>query len=179
MGLVASGAAAADTEEAWAALVAGGHIALIRHANAPPGYGGDPPGFKLDDCNTQRNLDELGRQQAQKLGAAFRQRGVRVDRIFASPVCRCVDTAELMAVGEVEKSGALLPDRGEPRVRLLELQAMVRGWRGPGTLVLVTHGFTISPLLRIHLEQAETLVLKPGGGSGAVADIVGRIPTPQ
>jgi phosphohistidine phosphatase SixA len=175
----ARGAAAADAEQVWAALVAGGHVALIRHANAPPGYGGDPPGFRLDDCKTQRNLDELGRQQAQALGAAFRQRGVRVDRVLASPVCRCVDTAELMAVGPVEKSVALLPDRGEPRVRLLELQAIVSGWRGPGTLVLVTHGFTISPLLRTHLEQAETLVLKPGGASGAVADIVGRIPTPQ
>ena len=175
----ARGVAAEDTDQAWAALVAGGHVALIRHANAPPGYGGDPPGFRMDDCKTQRNLDELGRQQAQALGAAFRHRGVRVDRVLASPVCRCVDTAELMAVGPVEKSVALLPDRGEPRVRLLELQAIVNGWRGPGTLVLVTHGFTISPLLRTHLEQAETLVLKPGEASGAVADIVGRIPTPQ
>jgi len=175
----ARGVAAEDTDQAWAALVAGGHVALIRHANAPPGYGGDPPGFRMDDCKTQRNLDELGRQQAQALGAAFRQRGVRVDRVLASPVCRCVDTAELMAVGPVEKSVALLPDRGEPKVRLLELQAIVNGWRGPGTLVLVTHGFTISPLLRTHLEQAETLVLKPGAGSGTAADIVGRIPTPQ
>ena len=175
----ARGAAATDAEQAWAALAAGGHVALIRHANAPPGYGGDPPGSRIADCKTQRNLDELGRQQARALGEAFRQRGVRVDRVLASPVCRCVDTAELMAVGPVEKSVALLPDRGEPRVRLLEFQAIVSAWRGPGTLVLVTHGFTISPLLRTHLEQAETLVLKPGGGSDAVADIVGRIPTPQ
>jgi len=172
-------AVAADAEQAWAALVAGGHVALIRHANAPPGYGGDPPGFRMDDCKTQRNLDELGRQQARALGEGFRQHGVRVDRVLASPVCRCVDTAELMAVGPVEKSVALLPDRGEPRVRLLELQALVSGWRGPGTLVLVTHGFTVSPLLRTYLEQAETLVLKPGTGGGAVAEIVGRIPTPQ
>ena len=104
---------------------------------------------------------------------------VRVDRVLASPVCRCVDTAGLMAVGPVEKSVALLPDRTQPPVRLLELKALVAGWRGPGTLVLVTHGFTISPLLRTYLEQAETLVLKPGGGSGAVANIVGRIPTPH
>ena len=74
---------------------------------------------------------------------------------------------------------ALLPDTGEPRGRLRELETIVSGRRGPGTLVLVTHGFTISPPLRTYLEQAETLVLKPGGGSGAVADIVGRIPTPQ
>jgi hypothetical protein len=48
-------AVAADAEQPWAALVAGGHVALIRHANAPPGYGGDPPGFRMDDCKTQRN----------------------------------------------------------------------------------------------------------------------------
>jgi len=177
--LGASEAVATDGETAWAALVSGGHVALIRHANAPPGYGGDPPGFRLDDCKTQRNLDEIGRQQARALGEAFRRHGVRVDRILSSPVCRCMDTAELMAVGEVEKSMALLPDRGEPRVRLQELKAIVSGWRGPGTLVLVTHGFTISPLLPTYLEQAETLVLKPGTASEAVADIVGRIPTPQ
>jgi len=29
LALAASGAAAADTEQAWAALVAGGHVALI------------------------------------------------------------------------------------------------------------------------------------------------------
>src|SRR5262249_61319125 len=83
--LAASAAAAEDTEQAWAALVAGGHVALIRHANAPPGSGGDPPGFTMDDCTTQRNLDELGRQQAQKLGVAFREHGAPVDRILAPP----------------------------------------------------------------------------------------------
>jgi len=55
--------AAADSQEAWAALVSGGHVALIRHGNAPPGYGGDPPGFKIDDCATQQNLDEKGRRK--------------------------------------------------------------------------------------------------------------------
>ena len=62
----ARGAAATDAEQAWAALAAGAHVALIRHANAPPGYGGDPPGFRMDDCKTQRNLDELGRQQPRR-----------------------------------------------------------------------------------------------------------------
>ena len=76
--------AADDSKEAWAALAKGGHVALIRHGNAPPGYGGDPPGFKLDDCATQRNLDERGREQARALGEAFRKHGVRVDRILSS-----------------------------------------------------------------------------------------------
>jgi len=137
--IIASGIAADDSKDAWAALVKGGHVVLIRHGNAPPGYG-DPPGFKIDDCTTQRNLDELGREQSRVLGGAFRNHGVRVDRILSSPVCRCLETARLMAVGPVESSWALVPDR-DPNVpaRLLELKEMVSTWRGPGTLVLVTH----------------------------------------
>lgn len=82
--IITPGLAADDSKEAWAALVKGGHVAVIRHGNAPPGYGGDPPGFKIDDCKTQRNLDELGREQARALGEAFRNHGVRVDRILSS-----------------------------------------------------------------------------------------------
>src|SRR2546422_3708146 len=103
-------AAADDSREAWAALVNGSHVALVRHGNAPPGYGGDPPGFKIDDCTTQRNMDERGREQARTLGEAFRSRGVRVDRVMSSPVCRCLETARLMDVRAVESSWALVPD---------------------------------------------------------------------
>jgi len=174
--VITPGLAAGDSKEAWAALVKGGHVALIRHGNAPPGYGGDPPGFRLEDCKTQRNLDELGRAQARALGEAFRNRGVRVDRIVSSPWCRCLETAGLMAVGPVEISWALVPDR-EPStpVRLLELKEMVSAWRGPGTLVLVTHALTVRPLVGFLPDQGETVVIKPGPGSGAGADLVGRI----
>src|SRR5262245_36996580 len=173
-------AAADDSPDAWAALASGGHVALIRHGNAPPGFGGDPPGFRLDDCSTQRNLDDKGRTQAKALGDAFRSHGVQVDRVLSSPVCRCLDTASLMAVGSVERSMALLPDRdGSNRIRLRELKEIVSNWRGPGTLVLVTHGFTIEPLVGTIPQQAETLVLKPMPGSEAAVDLVGRIEPPR
>src|SRR5262245_22727462 len=55
--IVAPTEAVADERDAWAALVTGSHVALVRHGSAPPGYG-DPPGFKIDDCATQRNMDE-------------------------------------------------------------------------------------------------------------------------
>ena len=64
LSMVAPGLAGDNVSEAWAALARGGHVALIRHGNAPPGYGGDPPGFRFDDCKTQRNLDDVGREQA-------------------------------------------------------------------------------------------------------------------
>src|SRR5881409_3816365 len=131
---ITPGLAADDPEEAWAALVNGGHVALIRHGNTPPGYGGDPPGFKIDDCKTQRNLDEQGRGEARALGEAFRNHGVRVDRILSSPWCRCLETARLMAVGPVETTWALVPDMDPSvSVRLSELKKMVAAWRGPGT----------------------------------------------
>jgi phosphohistidine phosphatase SixA len=172
--------AADDSQAAWAALGAGGHVALIRHGNAPPGFGGDPPGFRLDDCATQRNLDDKGREQGQVLGDAFRSHGVRVDRVVSSPVCRCMDTARLMAVGQVESSWALLPDTDSTvRVRFQELKELVSTWRGPGTLVLMTHGLTIRPLIGFIPEQAEAVVLKPTAGSRSGAHVVGRIAPPR
>ncbi len=125
-------------------------------------------------------MDELGREQARALGEAFRNQGVRVDRILSSPWCRCLETARLMAVGPVESSWALVPDR-EPStpVRLLELKEMVSAWRGPGTLVLVTHAFTVRALMGFLPIQGETVVLKPGAGVWAGADLVGLIAAPR
>jgi broad specificity phosphatase PhoE len=96
--LIGAPVAAEDFQEAWAALVNGGHVALVRHGNAPPGYGGDPPGFKIDDCATQRNMDDRGRAQAKAVGAAFRQHGVRADKILSSPWCRCLETATVQGL---------------------------------------------------------------------------------
>ena len=175
----ASGAVAAEADDAWAVLAQGGHVAVIRHGNAPPGYGGDPPGFRLGDCSTQRNLDDKGREQGRALGELFRQRGVRVDRVLASPVCRCVDTARLMAVGEVETTMALLPDAGPSPARFLQLKELVADWRGPGTLVLVTHALTVRPLAAFMPEQAETVVIKPAPGHPRGGTVVGRIPPPR
>ena len=178
--LLAPVAAADDAAHAWTALAGGGHVALIRHGNAPPGYGGDPPGFKIDDCKTQRNLDEEGREEARALGAAFRDHGVPVDRVLSSPWCRCMDTARLMAVSTVETSWALVPDRDPSApVRLRELQGLVSSWRGPGTLVLVTHGFTVGALLGFLPIQGETVVLRPALGTATGSTLVGLIAAPK
>jgi phosphohistidine phosphatase SixA len=175
--LIVPAVAADEASDAWAALAKGGHVVLIRHGNAPPGYGGDPPGFKVNDCSTQRNLDETGRQEARALGEAFRKHGVRVDRTVSSPWCRCLETARLMAVGEVESSWSLVPDPNQnPRPRLAELKTLVSSWRGPGTLVLVTHALTIRPLVGFLPLQAESVVVKPGADG---YQLVGRIPGPQ
>jgi hypothetical protein len=85
-----------------------------------------------------------------------------------------------MAVGPVETSWALVPDReASVSARLLELKGIVSGWRGPGTLVLVTHAFTVRALMGFLPRQGEITVLKPKAGSPAGADLVGMIATPE
>jgi phosphohistidine phosphatase SixA len=176
---ITPGLGADDPNEAWAALVKGAHVAVIRHGNAPPGYGGDPPGFRVDDCTTQRNLDDIGREQARAVGEAFRTYGVRVDRVVSSPMCRCLETGQLMAAGSVDTSWALLPDMGPSPVRFSELKELVSSWRGPGTLVLVTHALTVCPLTGFLPEQAETVVLRPTPESPRGGTLVGRIAPPK
>jgi len=170
---------AGDSDDAWTALAKGGHVAVIRHGNAPPGHGGDPPGWRMDDCTTQRNLDDIGRGQARALGEAFRTHGVRVDRIVASPMCRCRETGELMALGAVETSWALLPATGPSPTRFSELKELVSTWRGPGVLVLVTHAMTIGPLTGFLPEQAEVVVLQPEPGNPRGGSLVARIAPPR
>src|SRR3546814_19163678 len=94
-------AGAAETEEAlWAALKQGGHVAIMRHATAP-GFG-DPEGFRLNDCSTQRNLSDAGRAQARRIGDAIRAHGVTIGRVLSSRWCRCLETAALLGLGPVE-----------------------------------------------------------------------------
>ena len=176
--LAAPVAAADDSREAWSALAGGGHVALIRHGNAPPGYGGDPPGFKIDDCATQRNLDDKGRAQARAVGEAFRQHAVRADRILSSPWCRCLETARLMGLGAVDNAPAVAASSRTPD-RLAALKQMLADWRGPGTLVVVTHALTVEALVGIMPDQAETVVVRPKPGKEPGVEVVGRIPGPR
>ncbi len=175
--LTAPATAADDSKEAWAALVNGSHVALIRHGNAPPGYG-DPPGFKIDDCATQRNLDEKGRAQARALGEAFRRHRVPANKILSSPWCRCLETARLMALGPVDGTWAVAASERSPE-RLAAMRQLLADWRGPGTLVVVTHALTVQALVGIMPGQAETVVVKPRLGKEPGVEVVGRIPVPE
>ena len=85
------------SDAAWNALQDGA-IVLFRHANAPGG--GDPPGLKIGDCSTQRNLDDSGRAQARRIGERFRDRRVRVGAVLTSQWCRTRETAELAFPGQ-------------------------------------------------------------------------------
>lgn len=166
--LVLPGTALAD-EQVWAHLKEGGQVILMRHAITTPGFG-DPPGMRLDDCGTQRNLTAEGRRHARQVGEAFRARGIAVERVLASPWCRCVETAQL-AFGRAEISQALGNLYGRPEAReeqVRGMEAIVGQWRGRGNLVLVSHGSTILALAGVHPDSGEMVVVTPREGGGFI-----------
>ena len=83
----------------------GQHVLLMRHADAP-GYG-DPAGYVLGQCASQRNLGDAGKKQAQAIGAWLSQQGIASAHVFSSPWCRCVDTAQLLNKGAVKTEVSL------------------------------------------------------------------------
>jgi broad specificity phosphatase PhoE len=149
---------AADTVP-LAELAKPGRLLMLRHANAPGN--GDPENFRLDDCATQRNLDQTGRGQASALGERLARAGVVRARIWSSPWCRCLDTARLLKLGPVEPLPALAsfyPRPEEREATLAALRAFLSGLpRTGGPVVLVTHQFTISAFTGEGTES--------GGGS--------------
>jgi phosphohistidine phosphatase SixA len=164
-------------EAGLAALRAGGHVAMIRHGLTTPGTG-DPLGFKLDDCATQRNLIEEGREESRKLGRLLRERAIVFERVQSSEWCRCIETAELLAVGKVEKLSALNNLFGRPQNRapqIEELRKAIAAWKGGGNLMLVTHGATMGALMGINPQTAAGVVLAPAPGTIDGFRVVGRI----
>ena len=145
-------------------LTAGGHVLLMRHAEAP-GVG-DPPGFRLADCGTQRNLSAAGRAQARAAGRWLRSQGLQAARVWSSPWCRCLDTARLLDYGAVMVEPSLSSFFGDaergPQQRET-LQAFVaRLQSGPPDLpsVLVTHQVVISAYAGGSASSAEMVLVR-------------------
>lgn len=141
---------------ASASAFAAENVIFMRHALAP-GVG-DPASFSIDDCNTQRNLNDEGRKQAKEIGRKFRDNDILVTRVLSSPWCRCVDTAEELGLGDWEVHDGLASffeghvDRDETITALLSELA---GIRDDESWLLVTHQVVI---------QAVTGIFVPSGG---------------
>lgn len=146
---------------------------VFRHADAPGG--GDPPGLKLDDCSTQRNLSAEGRAQSRRIGERLRQERVAVGAVWASQWCRTRETAELLGSGPVRDAAAFnsfFGEREREGAQTAAARVSLLGWRGPGSLVVVTHQVNITALTGIFPAQGEGVVLRPLAGK---LEVVGRV----
>lgn len=142
----------------------GGLVVYLRHA-ATDRSKEDAGVIDLDDCSTQRNLDERGRDQARAIGEAFDALGIPVGEVRTSEYCRARETAELAfgdAVDEPTLTG--FPGEGDPgyEERLAATRALLRAAPGSGNTVLVAHIKNIEAAAGISIEEGELAVFRPG-----------------
>jgi len=150
-----------SSEQNWKSIQEGNKIILIRHSLAPGG--GDPIGFKINDCKTQRNLNRAGISQSKKIGKLFKKNKVPIDQILSSQWCRCKDTAKY-AFGDYKEFTALNStfqspyDKNETK-QLKQLYSFVKKWDGKGkNLVLVTHYSIITAVTNAVPSSGEIII---------------------
>jgi phosphohistidine phosphatase SixA len=178
--LVFSSAALAQSKQQaiWTAIKSGGHVVLMRHAEAP-GIG-DPANFTPGVCATQRNLSVDGRKQAERIGERFRANGIVAASVYSSPWCRCVDTATLLKLGPVAESLMIAStyQNSAPNNPAEDIDA-VRNWlatiKSDKAVVVVTHQVNITALTNIFPASGEMIVVRVGD-KGEV-DVVGSVRT--
>lgn len=156
---------------AWEAVRDGRAIVLMRHALAP-GMG-DPSGFDVNDCATQRNLSDEGRAQARSVGDLLRDNGISAATVLSSQWCRCRETAELLDVGEPVPEPMLnsfFESRGSADQQTQSLKSAMEQWL-PGdrdVRILVTHQVNISALTGQFASSGSLLIVTLDGDAPSV-----------
>ena len=135
-------------------------LIFIRHAYAPGG--GDPKGFDLLNCSTQRNLNNEGILQSKRIKQFFLEKDIMIDKVFSSEWCRCKQTAEY-AFGKYETKSFLNSFFSEKFAhnkddQIKELNDYIKNYKKNGNLIFITHYVVIFELLNIHPASGEIII---------------------
>lgn len=153
-----------------------GYVVLLRHAKTVSGTG-DPPGFEVDDCDTQRNLSEAGREQAKQIGREFRDRNIPISEVLSSQYCRCLDTAKLLDLGTVKPSpmlNSIFEDRTTTTQQVEQTRQRILNHRNnSGVIVMVSHYANIVEVIGIAPQEGEIVVIQ--ADSQGDLEVVGQI----
>ena len=138
----------------------GGKLIFIRHAYAPGG--GDPNNFDINDCNTQRNLSNSGREQARNIGVFFKDNNIKIENVYSSEWCRCKETA-LIAFNRFEKKKFLnsffsYKFSKNKYSQIKDFKKFIKDWDGTKNLVFVTHYVVINEFLNYSSNSGEIVI---------------------
>ena len=141
-------------------LKKGGKLIFIRHAYAPGG--GDPDNFDINDCNTQRNLNNSGREQAKNMGNFFKDNNIKIEYVYSSEWCRCKETA-LIAFNKFENKNFLnsffsSKFAKNKDLQIQNLRKFIKDFNGDENLIFVTHYIVISELLNYSSSTGEIVI---------------------
>jgi len=154
-------------------LQEGNKIIFIRHAIAPGN--GDPDNFNIEDCSSQRNLDNNGIKQSKKIGFFFKNNKIKIDKVLSSEWCRCKDTAKY-AFKNFETFDALNSFYDDKFVanetkQINDLKKFIKNWDSDKNLVFITHYVVISSILNVGSSSGEIII------SDKNLNIIGSITT--
>jgi phosphohistidine phosphatase SixA len=145
-------------------LTDGQHVLMMRHADAP-GIG-DPPGYQLNQCSTQRNLGELGKKQSGLIGQWLKNQGITSARVLSSPWCRCIDTASLLNLGSVTSAtelGSFFDDWSLEKQQTRNLEKLIKSKLASSSktpLILVTHHVNIQAFTGKAISVGDMVLVK-------------------
>jgi len=176
--LIAPQANAALTDD----LKDGQHVLLMRHADAP-GYG-DPAGYVIGQCPTQRNLGDYGKKQAKAVGSWLRRQGVSKAQIFSSPWCRCSDTAQLLDLGSVRMEaslGSFFDDMSLEKKQTKELEQLIKSELDKQSklpIILVTHHVNIRTFMGKNVSQGDMVLVRVNKNGEYISHVIYPSPKP-
>jgi broad specificity phosphatase PhoE len=141
-------------------LKQGGKLIFIRHAYAPGG--GDPINFDITNCNTQRNLSDSGRKQANEIGFFFKNNNILINKVYSSEWCRCKETAKI-AFNKFETKNFLnsffsSKFAHNKDTQIKKLKNFINNWDGKNNIIFVTHYVVISEILNYATSSGEIII---------------------
>jgi phosphohistidine phosphatase SixA len=151
-----------------------GAVLLMRHATAPGT--GDPEGFRLTDCSTQRNLSDEGRAEARAIGDRLRGAGIKVDRVLSSEWCRTTETAKLLNLGPVmpfPPANSFFSDRSTADQQTAEVLDYLATLPDHERVLIVTHQVNITALTGITPRSGEIVIARRDENG---LDVLDRLP---
>jgi phosphohistidine phosphatase SixA len=157
-----------------------GYVLVMRHALAP-GVG-DPENFKVNDCSTQRNLNDEGRQDARDVGQWLVQQDVKILRVESSRWCRAKETAHLLGIGKVRLNknlDSLFEDESDwsTHPQTLNIKKRIIDHRNKrGLLVFVGHFVNFQAAAGVSLDSGEGALVR-ANANGEIK-VVGYSPKP-
>lgn len=111
----------------------------------------------INDCTTQRNLSQEGRELAKNLGKILTSLSIKFDKIYTSPYCRAKDTAELLFGKFIVKEGISYSMYDDKKTKLSKADSLKKflsdkvkkGFNN----ALISHTSNLQDLEKIWLKQ--------------------------
>lgn len=163
----------------------GGFNLYMRHAQATVGQDGNlsqTPAW-WENCAIQRNMSDLGREQARKVGTAIRNLKIPIDQVLTAQFCRTQETGHELGLGAIEVTEDINHQIGQRAgfdVNAARFKRLAGAPAKGMNNVLVSHTHASSRAeerIMSGIMEAEIVVFKPDGKGNA--EPVARIPIPE